>query len=111
MGAEPTYGSIMSRMLNCRSIFLIVSFFCFSITAWAQDLQTPSPPFEFKDGDRVVLLGDALIEREQKYSYLETRIHSRYPDHDLVFRNLGWSGDNPEGRSRVSFDWNKSKEE
>ena len=30
-------------------------------------------PFELKDGDRVLLLGDALLERENTYGLLETR--------------------------------------
>ena len=30
------------------------------------------PKFELKDGDRIVLVGDTLIERDQRYGYLET---------------------------------------
>ncbi len=32
------------------------------------------PRFEFKDGDRVVLVGDTLVERDQRYGYLETML-------------------------------------
>ena len=38
----------------------------------AQCDQTPA--FELKDGDRIVLIGDTLIERDQRYGYLETLI-------------------------------------
>ena len=51
------------------------------------------PKFELKDGDRIVLVGDTLIERDQRYGYLETLVVDRNPDKNLVFRNLGWSGD------------------
>lgn len=70
-----------------------------------------SDAFEFRDGDTVVLLGDALVEREGKHGYLETRIQVRYPEKQIRFRNLGWSADFPTGQSRVSFDWNKGQTE
>src|SRR5688500_14786023 len=49
--------------------------------------------FELRDGDRVVLIGNTFIEREQTYSYLETLFVTRWPDRKITFRNLGWSGD------------------
>ena len=61
------------------------------------------PAFEWKDGDRVVLIGDTLIERDQKYGYLETLITSQNPDKSITFRNLGWSGDTVRGLSRARF--------
>ena len=63
----------------------------------------PAPPFELVDGDRVVLIGGTLIERDQAYGYLETRLTRRYPDRSITFRNLGWSGDTVEGLSRARF--------
>jgi lysophospholipase L1-like esterase len=59
--------------------------------------------FALADGDRVVLLGNALIEREQRYGYWETDLTSRYPDRSIVFRNLGWSGDTVFGEARAGF--------
>ena len=50
-------------------------------------------PFELRDGDRVVLIGDTFIEREQSHSHLETLFHLRWPDRKFTVRNLGWSGD------------------
>ena len=57
--------------------------------------------FEIKDGDRVLLLGDALLERENTYGYLETRMHEQFPDRSFIVRNLSWSGDTPAGWSRA----------
>lgn len=65
------------------------------------------PPFELRDGDRVLFVGDTLIEREQRYGYIETMLTLMHPDRRFTFRNLGWSADLPNGRSRASFDWNK----
>jgi lysophospholipase L1-like esterase len=60
--------------------------------------------FSLHDGDRVVLIGSTLIEREQRYGYWETRLTSRWPERNITFRNLGWSGDTVWGESRASFD-------
>jgi lysophospholipase L1-like esterase len=56
------------------------------------------------DGDRIVLVGDTLIERDQRYGYLETMLTLLNPDKSLTFRNLGWSGDTVAGLSRAGFD-------
>ena len=56
--------------------------------------QSP-PPFELRNGDRVVLVGDTLIEREQHYGYLELALTTRFPDRHVTFRNIGWSADTP----------------
>lgn len=59
---------------------------------------------ELKNGDRIVLLGNTLIERAQTYGYLEAILVSGNPGLNLTFRNLGWSGDNVFGHSRAVFD-------
>ena len=70
-----------------------------------REARSDQPPrFELKDGDRIVLVGDTLIERDQRYGYLETLLSISNPDKNLVFRNLGWSGDTVGGVSRSGFD-------
>lgn len=61
-------------------------------------------PFELVDGDRVIFLGNTLIEREQRYAYWETLLTIRCPHRRLQFRNLGWSGDTVFGEARAGFD-------
>ncbi len=48
---------------------------------------------EIHEGDHVCIIGNTLAERMQHDGWLETYFHSRFPTHDLVFRNLGFSGD------------------
>ena len=48
---------------------------------------------ELKKGDHVVLVGNALADRMQHHGGLEALIHARFPDHQLVFRNISASGD------------------
>src|SRR5438034_787345 len=59
--------------------------------------------FEFKDGDRVVLIGSTLIEREQRYGYWEAALTAANPDKTITFRNFGWSGDTVWGEARAGF--------
>lgn len=61
-------------------------------------------PFEIKDGDRVLFLGDTLLEREGTYGYLERRMDEQFPDRHFTVRNLSFSADTPLGWSRASFD-------
>lgn len=59
--------------------------------------------FELRDGDRVVLLGSTLIEREQNYGYWETMLTARNAKKRIIFRNLGWSGDTVFADARGGF--------
>src|SRR3546814_21052269 len=36
-------------------------------------------------------------------AYLELAIASRWPDRELTFRNLGWTGDNVFGQARSTY--------
>lgn len=68
--------------------------------------QAETPPLwkqGLVDGDRVLFLGNTFIEREQREGYIETALTAGYPDRHLIFRNLGWSGDDVSGRSRGRF--------
>jgi hypothetical protein len=60
-------------------------------------------PFQFADGDRVVFIGNTLIEREQRYGYWETALTALHPDKNITFRNLGWSGDTVWGEAQARF--------
>jgi lysophospholipase L1-like esterase len=55
--------------------------------------QAPAPPLELHTGDHIVLVGNTLAERMQLFNHFETRLMTRFPDLDLVVRNLGWSAD------------------
>jgi putative heme-binding domain-containing protein len=84
-----------------------VTIFALSTLASLASEPQPKTPFEFQDGDRVVLIGDTLIEREAAYGYVEQRLTTQFPDRHVTFRNLGWSADTPAGDSRASFDFDK----
>lgn len=59
-------------------------------------------PFVLKDGDRVVFLGNGVIEQEHAFGHLETRLTRRWPKANVTFRNMGWGGDTVQGLARTS---------
>ena len=63
-----------------------------------------APKFEIADGDRIVWIGNTLVEREQRYGYWETALHAAFPDKQFTLRNLGWSGDTVHGDARAGFE-------
>lgn len=61
--------------------------------------QSVAPPAR---GERIVLLGNGLAERDVYYSRIETELHLRYPEHELFLRNMGRVGDTPGFRPHPS---------
>lgn len=66
-------------------------------------MTTATEPIEFRDGDRIVLIGNTFIERAQTHGHLETWLTTALADRHLSFRNLGWSGDTVFGHARSYF--------
>ena len=62
-----------------------------------------SAQFNLEPKERIVLLGDGLIEQEQYFGWLEVMIGTGFPESGATFRNLGWSGDTPGGASRFGL--------
>jgi hypothetical protein len=58
---------------------------------------------KLEEGDRVVLLGNTLIEREQRSGYWEAALTAQLPGKKLLVRNLGWSGDTVFGTAQAGF--------
>ncbi len=86
------YSAWLHSLLKCR---LLLSLSAVALGA---------APFELKDGDRVAFLGDTFFERAVRYGHIETALTARWLDRDVIFRNIGWAGDNARGRARVFFD-------
>ncbi len=55
---------------------------------------------ELKKGDHISYVGNNLADRMQHDGWLETLIQARFPNHDLSFRNLGFTGDEIDKRPR-----------
>src|SRR5437868_5967317 len=67
---------------------------CCVVTLVATQLRAQdAAPLALKDGDRVVFVGNDFFDREVKTGYIETALTARYPKANIIFRNLGYSGD------------------
>jgi len=51
------------------------------------------PLLTLQPGDHICTIGNQLAERMQYQGWLDTLLYARFPQHDLVMRNLGFSGD------------------
>lgn len=69
----------------------------------AQNSTAPVTSLELKNGERVVFLGNSIFENDYQYGYLELALTTRFPNRDITFRNLGWTGDNVFGDARTNF--------
>jgi putative heme-binding domain-containing protein len=76
------------------------------------------PLLELKKGDHVCIIGNTLADRMQHDGWLEAFIQARFADHELVFRNLGFSGDEvggftekPDQNRRLRSQWFGSSDE
>jgi mono/diheme cytochrome c family protein/glucose/arabinose dehydrogenase len=67
--------------------------------ATAKRSQSVAPPSK---GERIVLLGNGLAERDVYYSRIETELHLRHPEQQLFLRNMGHVGDTPGFRPHPS---------
>jgi glucose/arabinose dehydrogenase len=56
--------------------------------------------FQLREKDHISIIGNTLAERMQYDGWLETMLHARFPKHELVIRNLGFSGDDITTRLR-----------
>jgi lysophospholipase L1-like esterase len=61
--------------------------------------------FFFRDGDRVVMIGDSITEQHLYSNYVEMWTVTRFPQWKLTFRNVGIGGDrSPGGNDRFARD-------
>ncbi len=58
------------------------------------------PPWQFEQGDHVVIIGHALADRMQHDGWLETVLQAELPELELVIRNQGFTGDRIDHRPR-----------
>jgi len=72
------------------------------VVFWLNSAALTAPVLELAPGDnRVVLIGDSQIEQAQFRGDIELRLLRHFPNQHLIFRNLGWSGDDVRGNART----------
>jgi lysophospholipase L1-like esterase/azurin/glucose/arabinose dehydrogenase len=87
----------MHNYLRCFVFFLFVVLL---ISGCARQ-----PKYELHNGDRIAIIGNSLADRMQHDGWLETYIHAAHPNHEIVIRNLGFTGDRINYRPRAHQDF------
>ena len=57
-------------------------------------------PLRPQPNQRIMLVGNTLLERLQYFGYFEASLQQAYPQPQLVVRNLSWSADTPDLQPR-----------
>ncbi len=78
-----------------RTLFAFL--FVFVAGACTSADEPKAKEFFFKDGDRIVVMGDSITEQHLYSNYLEMWTVSRFPKWKLTFRNVGIGGDRSTG--------------
>lgn len=60
-------------------------------------------PFALPENPNIAFIGNTFVERDQQQGYFETRLIEAFADKNIIFRNLGWSGDTVRGEARAGF--------
>jgi lysophospholipase L1-like esterase len=60
-------------------------------------LASAADEFFFRDGDRVVMIGDSITEQHLYSNYVEMWVTTRFPGWNITFRNVGIGGDRSVG--------------
>ncbi|HMJ88633.1 MAG TPA: PVC-type heme-binding CxxCH protein, partial [Candidatus Acidoferrum sp.] len=80
-------------MTQIRLLILFVALTSAFITSAADKL-------ELKKTDHIAIIGSALADRMQHWGYFEALTYTKLPQHELVWRNLGFAGDEVVTRPR-----------
>jgi mono/diheme cytochrome c family protein/glucose/arabinose dehydrogenase len=88
--AKPIRTSLYGLLLGLAFILIAVTAFQFNKPA----------ALEVGQGTRIFLIGGNLGSRELNFGQFETEMHLRYPDNQLVIRNMCDPGDTPGFRPR-----------
>ncbi|MEX1042559.1 MAG: PVC-type heme-binding CxxCH protein [Pirellulaceae bacterium] len=91
----------MNRLTMRHGILLpITALLILFASAHAGHLAADQPLLELRKGDHIAIIGNTLADRMQHDGWLDTLLHARFPEHDLVIRNLGFAGDELKTRPR-----------
>src|ERR1700677_1215335 len=75
------------RLSTVGSLLILV------LTSAAVAPSARAQEFFFRDGDRVVMIGDSITEQHLYSNYVEMWTVTRFPAWKLTFRNVGIGGD------------------
>src|SRR3954463_4939091 len=83
----------MAKTLRSSAVFVVAVALMCTVPARPR----AADRFPLNPGDHICIIGNTLADRMQHDGWLETMLHARFPNHKLVIRNLGFSGDEVAG--------------
>ncbi len=92
------FSSLMTLLMIVGTLVCFAALFTFARQTAA--VEPTEPELELHRGDHICIIGNTLADRMQHHGWLETMLQSRFPEHQLVFRNLGFAGDEIKTRPR-----------
>lgn len=87
----------MFRRITTFAIVLALQFVVLSVNM----CRAAEPELVVRKGDHIAYIGNTLADRMQHHAWLETYIQALFPEHQLTFRNLGYSADEVKRRDRA----------
>jgi azurin/glucose/arabinose dehydrogenase/lysophospholipase L1-like esterase len=72
---------------------------CLVISGMVANAAEPAT-FQLNKNEHIAIVGNSLADRMQHDGTLEAMLYRAYPDHDLVVRNLGFTGDEVDTQAR-----------
>ena len=84
-------------LIYTRIIYLLV----IGILLSACTSNSSQESINFKQNEKVVFLGNAFFENAIANGEIETTISLSFPNKNITFRNIGWSGDNVQAHART----------
>ncbi len=72
----------------------IFFFFC-SVLLFLNACNHAKVNFQPEKNAHIVIMGNTFADRMQYYGQFEAALYRNFPGHQLLIRNLGWSGDEP----------------
>ena len=82
-----------NRFQLATVLFTVCCGLLFAQPTTAQNLELP-------ENANITIIGNTLADRMQHYPWLESYTQALHPNHSIVFRNLGFSGDEVNARQR-----------
>ena len=93
---------LCGRVVSATALTLIAGLGCLLLGPSAPHAADDAKPgaFELQPKTRICIIGNTLADRMQHDGWVETLLQSRFPKHELVVRNLGFSADELTTRPR-----------
>ena len=89
----------LSMLTLPRSATLLIAVAALCLLA-AYPATASAQQLSLQPGEHIAVIGNTLADRMQHDGWLEAGLHYHFPDHKLVFRDLGFSGDSLTERPR-----------